>query len=1223
MTEETLFELALNAPAADRAALLDRECAGDPTLRTRVEALLAAHEHLEAASRQEPGPPTAPATSADGDATALPMTAEPPPTPDARPVEGVGSTLAGKYKLLEEIGEGGMGSVFLAQQTAPVRRAVAVKVIKAGMDSRAVLARFDAERQALALMDHPNIARVLDAGATESGRPFFVMELVKGTPMTEFCDERRLTPRQRLELFVPVCQAIQHAHQKGVIHRDIKPSNVLIALYDDRPVPKVIDFGVAKATESPLTDHSLVTGLGAVVGTPEYMSPEQATLNNHDVDTRSDIYALGVLLYELLTGTTPVDRKSLGRAAVLEVLRVVREVEPPRPSTRLSTLEALPSIAARRNTEPARLAALLRGELDWIAMKALEKDRSRRYETANALARDVQRYLADEVVEARPPSAGYRVRKFARRHKGRVIAASLVLLALVAGVIGTSWGLVRAERALRAEARRAEGERQARQQAQRDRDKAIQAEQAERTAREHEQEQRKYAQAIADFVRNDFLALTSVEGQYRFGSGPEDAGLNRDTTLRQLLDRAAGKLAQRRDLDPRTEAELNWIVGVNYRALGEASRSVPYLERCVALRRQMLGRDDQSTLSAQNSLGVAYNAAGRWNEALPLYDETLRQMKAKLGPDHPHTLVAMVNLARSYQAARKLDSALPLFEEALRLMKAKRGPDHPDTLATMGSLAAAYRDARKPDMALPLFEKSLRLMKARLGPDHPETLTTMNNRALGYMEAGKLDLALPLLEDTLRLRKAKLGPDHPDTLTTMNNLALGYMEAGKLDLALPLSEETLRQMKTKLGLEHPHTLTAMGNLARGYRAAGKLDSALPLYQDTLRLMKARFGPDHHDTLITMMNLAQVYRAAGKLDSALPLFEEALRLMKAKLGPDHPDTLATMSSLAAGYQDAGKLDLALPLLEDTLRLSQAKLGPDHPDTITAMNNLAGVYRDVGKFDRALPLLEETLRLWKAKLGPDHPETLTSMNNLAAGYWSAHRLDRSVPLFEEAIKRRESKLGRTHPDTLLTVANLGVNYRDAGRLDEALPLLEEAYRASQRFSTLRWVRTPLLDAYAKAGRSAQAAALVKELLADARKSLPQDSPQLAQMLAQNGLTLLQSRAFAEAESPLRECLAIRAKAEPEGWRTFNTQAMLGGALLGQKKYAEAEPMLRQGYEGMKARAKSIPWQGAARLPEALDRLIELYTATNRPDEVQKWRAERARYDKDAGSKPAEKK
>src|SRR5581483_5094308 len=347
-------------PGADaRRAHLAAACDGDEELRREVEQLLRHHEAAGAFLERPAGAP--------------PGAADLSP-PESGGAERAGVVLAGRYKLLEQVGEGGMGGVWTAQQTEPVRRVVAVKLIKPGMDSKAVLARFEVERQALAMMDHPNIAKVHDAGTTPDGRPFFVMELVKGVPITRYCDERRLTPRERLELFVPVCQAIQHAHQKGVIHRDIKPSNVLVAVYDDRAVPKVIDFGIAKAAGPRLTERTLVTGFGAVVGTPEYMSPEQATLNNLDVDTRSDVYALGVLLYELLTGSTPIDRKSLGKAALLEVLRIVREVEAPRPSAKLSTIDTLPRVAACRGTEPGKLSKVMKGELDWVVMKALEKD---------------------------------------------------------------------------------------------------------------------------------------------------------------------------------------------------------------------------------------------------------------------------------------------------------------------------------------------------------------------------------------------------------------------------------------------------------------------------------------------------------------------------------------------------------------------------------------------------------------------------------------------------------------------------------------------------------------------------------------------------------------------------------------------------------------------------------------------------------------------------------
>src|SRR5262249_52567912 len=372
----------------------------------------------------------------------LGVTADEPPI-----TEGPG-TVIGPYKLKEQIGEGGMGLVFVAEQQHPVRRKVALKIIKPGMDSKQVIARFEAERQALAMMDHQNIAKVFDAGMTETGRPYFVMELVHGVPITDYCDANKLTPRQRLELFVPVCQAIQHAHQKGIIHRDIKPSNVLVTMYDDKPVPKVIDFGVAKAIEQRLTEKSVYTQFGALVGTFEYMSPEQAEMNAFGVDTRSDIYALGVLLYELLTGTTPLERPRLREAAYGEIVRLIKEEEPQRPSTRLSTSGTLAKVAAARKTEPARLSRLMRGELDWVVMRCLEKDRSRRYDTASGLAKDVERYLKDEPVEARPPSAWYRLRKATRRNRTALTVSGVVAAALVLGTAATLWqaSIARADR---------------------------------------------------------------------------------------------------------------------------------------------------------------------------------------------------------------------------------------------------------------------------------------------------------------------------------------------------------------------------------------------------------------------------------------------------------------------------------------------------------------------------------------------------------------------------------------------------------------------------------------------------------------------------------------------------------------------------------------------------------------------------------------------------------
>jgi serine/threonine protein kinase/tetratricopeptide (TPR) repeat protein len=1159
MNELDLFEAAIAlADPVQRATLLDRECAGRPELRARLEELLAAHGRSN------------PLLDQPLDVNTIVSPGEAVPADDALHVEFAGAIIAGRYKLLQQIGEGGMGTVWMAEQTEPVKRRVAVKLIRVERgQSRRILSRFEAERQAIALMDHPHIARLLDAGTTDSGTPFFVMELVKGVPLTDFCDAHRLGIPERLQIFMQVCAAVQHAHQKGVIHRDLKPSNILVEAHDAKPVPKIIDFGLAKATTGlQLTEHTLFTTFGSVMGTPLYMAPEQANFNALDVDTRADIYALGIILYELLTGTTPITRDTLKKAALDEMLKLIREQEVPTPSSRLSSAEIAPSVAANRRTEPAKLGRFVKGELDWIVLKALAKERDRRYATANGFAKDIERFLNHEPVTAGPPSTAYRLKKFARRHRPQVIAASLVLLALVAGVIGTTVGMLQANRA-------AEAERQATNDALEQKRLAEQAAAQERQAKVREaQRADSEQQAKLEAERNLAFAKKGIEilGSVFAGLDPKqiaESGRPLQDVLRENLGRAVKELEGSAIGDPLEVAVM------------------------------------------QNDLGLSLLGLGEYALAVEVFGKALQTQQAKLGPDHRHTLLSMNNLAEAYKAAGKLDLALPLFEETFKRAKANLGPDHPDTLTTMNNLAGGYQAAGKLELGLPLLEYSLQLLKAKLGPDHPDTLLSMHNLAAGYQAAGQHELGLPLFRETLQLTKAKLGPHHPYTLASMGSLAGAYQDAGQHELALPLLEETLQLRKAKLGPDHPDTLLSMHNLAAGYKDAGRLDLALPLYQETLQLMKAKLGPDHSHTLLSMNNLAGGYKDAGRLDLALPLYQETLDLTKAKHGPDHPDTLTTMNNLALGYQAAKRFDKALPLYQETLQLMKAKLGPDHPVTLTTMNNLAMCYQEAGQLDKALPLLQETLELTKAKRGPDHPNTLGCMNNLAVAYWRLKRLDQSIPLFERTLQLQEQKLGRQHPLTLMTVANLGVNYLDAGRLKEATPLLEEAYRASRKHPSLRWVARPLQDAYTKTFELVKLADLLLEQLPEVRKTLPRDDPQLTRLLAQIGWLLLEQKKWAEAEPLLGECLTIRAKTQPDAWNTFNTQAMLGGALLGQKKYADAEPLLLKGYEGMKAREQTIPPYSKKVLPEAIDRLIELYTATNRPDEAKKWQAERAKY------------
>ena len=812
-----------------------------------------------------------------------------------------------------------MGVVYMAEQREPVRRSVALKIIKPGMDSKAVLARFEAERQALAMMDHPNIARVLDAGSTESGRPFFVMELVKGVPITEYCDQRRLTLRERLELFLPVCEAIQHAHQKGVIHRDIKPSNVLVALYDDKPVPKVIDFGVAKATGQALTEKTLLTGFGTLVGTPEYMSPEQAELNNQDIDTRSDVYSLGVLLYELLTGSTPLDRKSLGQAAVLEVLRAVREVEAPRPSAKLSSSEALPSIAASRNLEPARLTKLLEGELDWVLLKALEKDRRRRYETANGLARDLEHYLADEVVEARPPTSGYRLRKFVRRHKGQVIAAGLVLLALLAGVTGTTLGLIRAEQ----QQRRAEtGEKLAGQRLIQVEEEKKQVE-GEKTEAERE---KLIAQSVRDFLQNKLLsqadAWVQADTLLEAGRSSSEAKLN--PTIRELGPRGARiGPGQDRSEFPQAAAGAGRVAenGGQYVSWSRRLRprdSVPDSRRrdledlfrgqsprhplCV----RQPGRDVQVGRQRAEGDRTAGICAGRAEDATGARSPGRAQHAQQSGPGIP--------------VGRQADTSDRALRAGRDARVKKLGAGHPDTLSTLNDLAWAYHYTGKLPQAIALFEQVRDARVKELGADHPATLATLNDLAHAYGDDGKYPQAIELLEQVRDVQVQKLGAKHPDTLVTLHNLAIAYRLAGKLAQAIELLEQVREVQVNKYGVDHPDTIRTLYALARAHKAAGNLRQALPLFEQAAAGIENR-NYLHEFSAAIIPNTIRAYEAARQFDKAVAWRRKWLAVVKQKYGMVSAAYAEELVSLGQDLFWQQKYADAEPILREFLDLRE--------------------------------------------------------------------------------------------------------------------------------------------------------------------------------------------------------------------------------------------------------------------------------------------------------------
>jgi serine/threonine protein kinase/Tfp pilus assembly protein PilF len=728
-------------------------------------------------------------------------------------------TRVGPYRILQVLGEGGMGVVYEAEQTAPVKRRVALKVMKVGMDTKEVVARFEAERQALAVMEHTNIAKVLDAGAWETGRPYFVMEHVRGIPLTDYCDQHKSSTRERLGLFVHICDAVQHAHQKGVIHRDLKPSNVLVSDQAGSAVPKIIDFGIAKATGQRLTDQTLVTEYGQAMGTPAYMSPEQAERTGLDVDTRTDIYSLGVLLYELLVGNLPIDPSDVGIPAFIAQL-VMGKTEPQTPSARLSGLGGgRATVAQFRQTDPVTLRRELKGDLDWIVMKAMEPDRNRRYQTANALAFELKRYLNDEPVLARPPSMGYRLGKFVRRNKAMVVSAIVVAVALVMGVILATTGMVRATRAERAAEREAETARQ-----------------------------------VSDFL----VGLFEV-------SDPSEA-LGNSITAREILDRGADEVTEELADQPLVQARMMATIGNVYRSIGLYDQAADLLQRSLGIRERELGPDHLNVGEGLHSLGVVYGQLGRFAESEPLLLRAIAIKEGALGPDVIEVAGSVGTLGGDYIEQGRYDEAEPLLLRALAIREQVLGTEHEDVALSLSNLGALYWRKGELVTAEPYLRRALAIREEVLGPDHPDLAEGFNNMGVLYWSQGEYEEAEQQYDRARVIWEKTLGPDHPYVAAILNNLGETYWVQSDYEKA---EEYFLRSLsiKERVMPGHPSVAVTLNALANVYRDEGRYAEAEPMYRRALTIREGVLESQDPSIRETLSDLAKMLRQASRNSEA--------------------------------------------------------------------------------------------------------------------------------------------------------------------------------------------------------------------------------------------------------------------------------------------------------------------------------------------------------------------
>lgn len=893
------------------------------------------HPTADHPSRGTPGDASTP-----GDPKARPQS-NPHALPTLQGGSAASGTAIGPYRLIEQLGEGGFGIVHLAEQTAPVRRLVALKVLKPGMDSAAVLGRFEAERQALALMDHAGICKVLDAGTTPGGLPYFAMELVRGSPITDYCDLHRLDTTQRLRLFMSVCLAVHHAHQKGVIHRDLKPSNILVTVQDGQPVVKVIDFGIAKATRGSLASSSVQTMMGQFIGTPEYMSPEQAESAGVDIDTRTDVYSLGVLLYELLTGSLPIDSAQLRRASSHEIPRILRELEPEKPSTRVqhvgegsapATGGAEPA-SRLRGTDRASLLRQIKGDLDWITMKAMDKDRTRRYDSAGALAADIDRHLRDEPVLAGPPSAGYRVSKFVRRHRGGVTASVILALSIVVGLIVAVVLYRRADEQRRIADRQTQIASAERAEAQAQRQKAEEQ-------RALAEEQRKLAEVEAQKSR---AALDFLTGMFESVDPEESRG--RDVTVKQILDRASTDVNAGKQ-PPEVRAEVFEILGGAYHTLGRYDEAVSHMRLAGESLKSAGMLDTARFYQVQAKLAAALMSSGRLDEAEVAMNTAIEGRTRLLGAEHPDTLFSRSLSATLAHMQNKSGKAMEIIKEVIAVQTRVVGAEETATLDSRTQLADLLHMGGEFEAALAEAKDIASIASRKLGPDSTYTLQAQSIVGSILSDMGRNEEAEQLLRGILAMKRKVFGDSHSQVLTTANALLLNLTAQRKLDDAVKIGREIVETAQRTLGADHSHTLTYMSNLAAALTQQRNFAEAEKTYRAILAVRETSTGPTARPTLATKNALGNLLCDTGRVEEGYTLLNEVRESLDATMPPDHWLLGLSRSHVGQALLDLKRYDESKAMLEDGYRRLEAALGADHHNTRVCAKSLADLAKATG-------------------------------------------------------------------------------------------------------------------------------------------------------------------------------------------------------------------------------------------------------------------------------------